>query len=354
MVYDYLLDNWALILVLLAFAISLMNTVFLDKITIRRMYILIVAIFLLSIVVFLEFKLAEMETGVQLRVILMAVRYSATPFILAQIIFTLIGSTRWIVFIPAIILAIIDFISVFTGLVFSVGEDSTFVRGPLGTLPFIVVGVYSVYLIYLLLKRSNKRPMEIIPIIFLGFAFASGLLLPFIYGKDYSRIFCTTIAVALYVYYVFLILQLAKKDPLTGLLNRQAYYSDTENNSEDITSILSIDMNGLKQINDINGHIAGDKALITLASCFADSMKLKHSGYRLGGDEFLIVCHRTDLKETIQLYDKIHKKVSESGYSCSIGYAYNEDGKKSMDELLQESDEMMYQEKKRYYDSKKK
>ncbi|MCR5543056.1 MAG: hypothetical protein K6F55_02830 [Eubacterium sp.] len=90
-------------------------------------------------------------------------------------------------FIPAILLTIIDLVSVFTGIVFSVDESGTLHRGPLGYLPYIMVGGYAVLLVYMLLKRSNKRPAEIIPIMFLCFAFASGLIMPFILGKDYSK-----------------------------------------------------------------------------------------------------------------------------------------------------------------------
>jgi hypothetical protein len=52
MIKQYILWNWGMILILAAFAVSLKETVFLDKKTIRRMYILIVAVFLLSLVVF--------------------------------------------------------------------------------------------------------------------------------------------------------------------------------------------------------------------------------------------------------------------------------------------------------------
>ena len=52
---EYILQNWALILVLMAFVIMLIITVFLDTKTIKRMYILIASVFVLSIIVFFEF-----------------------------------------------------------------------------------------------------------------------------------------------------------------------------------------------------------------------------------------------------------------------------------------------------------
>ena len=279
----------------------------------------------------------------------MAIRYSATPFVIALVIYALAKKLRWFVFIPAIILALINILSISNGLVFDIGNSGELIRGPLGYLPYVVVGLYSVFLIYILIARSNKQVVEMIPIAFLGFAFGSGLILPFIYGKDYSRIFCSTIAIALYVYYVFSILQLTKQDSLTGLLNRQAYYADTENNPENITALISLDMNGLKTLNDNYGHKAGDEGLITLAICIKRALKNRHTCYRVGGDEFVIVCRKTSKEEMLQLVETIRKNISETKYSCSIGCSHIDDGADSVDALLQESDEKMYEEKAGYY-----
>lgn len=347
---NYLLQNWALILILLAFVIMLRITVFLDKKTVMRMYILIAAVFLLSIIVFVEFYLVGLGGYATARTIMMAIRYSATPIIIAFVLFTLVNKARWYVFIPSLVLTIVNIVSIFTGIVFSIDDDGNLVRGFLGYLPYIVVGLYCIFLVYVLIKHSNKQATEIIPIIFMCFAFVSGLVLPFILGKSYSVIFCTTIAIALFVYYVFQILQLTKKDPLTGLLNRQAYYSMVKNNAKEITAIISIDMNGLKVINDTGGHAAGDKALTTLAFCFTKATKFKQSIYRIGGDEFVIVCRKTSEQDVKELIDCIYQYVSETKYSCSIGYCCLSDSALTVEEMLRQSDEMMYQVKAEYYE----
>ena len=345
MLKDYLLQNWGLILILSAFAISLKTTVFQGKKTIRHLYAMIAIIFLLSIVVFAEFRLADAGRMKELRSVLTAVRYSATPLILAYVIYVLIGNVHWFAFLPAAILAVLDFVSIFTGIVFRIDGDGTFRRGPLGLLPFIMVGLYCVFLVFLLLKRKT----ELAPIVFLVFACGSGLILPFVFKSDYSQIFCTTLAVVLFVYYVFSILQLTKKDSLTGLLNRQAYYAEIERDPESISALISIDMNGLKTINDTDGHAAGDKALVTLARCFMRANQRWQSVYRIGGDEFVIVCRRTSHNEVIKLVERIRKCVAETKYSCSVGYSYTADGTKPIETLLKESDEMMYAEKARFH-----
>ena len=347
---EYILQNWALILVLMAFAIMLIVTVFLDSRTIKRMYILISAVFALSIIVFFEFHLAEIDKLPDVRIILTAIRYSSTPIIIALIIYALVKRTHWYILIPAIILTIINIISIFTGVVFSVDDEGTLKRGVLGYLPYIGVGGYSIVLIYVLVKQSSKQVSEILPIVFLAFALLTGLIFPLIMGKDYSKIFCTTIAIALFVYYVFLILQLTKKDALTGLLNRQAYYALLKNNAKDITAIVSIDMNGLKVINDTEGHLAGDLAITTVANCFLDASKSRQSVFRLGGDEFVIICKKTSEEELKELVDSIKEIVSKTKYSVSIGYCYNNSQVKDLEEMVKISDQMMYADKAAYYE----
>lgn len=349
MLQDYFIQNWALILILPAFVISLKTTIFLDKTSVKRYYALITGIFLLSVVVFLEFALADLGGYITQRKILMTIRYSAGPFIVAMILFTLIKGIRWIVFIPAILLTGINLLSIFTGIVFSLDENGTLHRGPLGLLPYIIAGLYGANLIFVLFKRSNKLYTEIVPITYLAIAFASVLFLPFVFGRKFSQMFCITIAIALFVFYEFSIHQITKKDSLTGVLNRQAYYTDREINPERITGLVTLDMNGLKEINDNQGHVAGDEALATLARCLLREKKVGQSVYRIGGDEFVIICRDASPKDVVSLMDRIKKSVDETEYSCSLGYCCSEGGSNDIDDMLRKADEMMYAEKARYY-----
>lgn len=349
MLQDYIIQNWALILILPAFAISLKTTIFLDKKSVKRLYILIAGIFLLSVVVFLEFALSDMGGYITERTILMAVRYSATPIIVAMILFTLVKKVKWFIFIPAIVLTGINILSVFTGIVFSLDESGALQRGPLGLLPYIVAGLYGAYLVFILYKRYDKLYTEVVPIAFLAFAFASGLFLPFIFGRNYSHMFCITIAIALFIYFEFLMLQGTKKDPLTGVLNRQAYFADTKVNPDRITGLVTVDMNGLKEINDNQGHAAGDEALSTLALCLLQAERRGQSAYRIGGDEFVIICRDASQKDSLALVDRIRKNIDETACSCSIGYCFPEEKNKNIESMLREADQMMYAEKSRYY-----
>ena len=198
----FVIQNWALILISVAFLILLKSTDLQDKSFAKRMYFLIAGVFLLSIVVFTEFYLADIGGYITLRTVLMAVRYSATPVIVSMILFALQKKMRWFVFIPVLILIVFNIISIFSGIVFSLDHNGVLHRGPLGYLPYIVAGLYGVALIIILYRNSSRQFTDLIPIAFLGIALASGLILPFVFGKQFSELFCVTILIALLVFVV--------------------------------------------------------------------------------------------------------------------------------------------------------
>lgn len=346
---EFILQNWALILILLAFVVLLRTTGFLNDKSKSRMYALNLWLFLLAVIVFFEFYLEDIRVLPEIRLVLMAIRYSATPLIIAFIIYTMAINVRWYLFIPAYILTIVDIVSVFTGIVFSLDDKGNLQRGPLGYLPYIMVGGYCILLVYMLIKRSNKRYAELFPILFLCFAFVCGLFFPFLLGKSYSKIFCVTIAIAVFINYVFSILRLSEKDSLTGLLNRQAFYASINDEVKSINALVSIDMNGLKTINDTQGHAAGDKALTTIAICFLKATLPRQTVYRIGGDEFVILCSRATEEEVKQLVDRIRKNVAKTEYKCAIGYSFYPEAPESVDQMLKESDKMMYADKEAFY-----
>lgn len=350
---EYFFQNWILLLILGAFIVVLLITSFTNKKTTIRYLALLASIFLLSIVVFAEFYLQPVVENKTARLILMTVRYSATPFVLALVIMVLVKRQKYFVFIPAALMLIVNIISIFTGIVFSINDSYELVRGPLGYFPFILCGLYMVFLIVLLIIRSNKRIVEIAPIIFLSVALTSGVAFPFIFGSKFAQIFCTIIAASLFIYYVFTILELTKKDALTGVLNREAYYIETRRDYKDITAIVSLDMNGLKRINDTFGHAVGDEALVTLALCFTKATRTRQSVYRMGGDEFVIVCRKTSKEEVAELVERIKENVAETDYTCSIGYSYHEEGTIKLEDLLRESDKEMYSDKNNFYKDKR-
>ena len=152
-------------------------------------------------------------------------------------------------------------------------------------------------------------------------------------------------------FYLILYSNDIRRDSLTNLLNRQAFYDDCSIYNRSIEAAASIDMNGLKDLNDSLGHEAGDKALKKIGECMIKASDEKTLVYRVGGDEFVILFLHSDEKIISDVVKKIAEDVTKAGYSISTGYSIRSH-KDSIDDVVRESDKLMYQDKAGYYHSK--
>lgn len=151
----------------------------------------------------------------------------------------------------------------------------------------------------------------------------------------------------------------AQTDELTGLLNRRAYEDDISFHrdipEEDDFMYISIDVNGLKAINDTLGHVAGDELLVGASLCMKRSLGSYGKVYRTGGDEFVAIlfCDEQKLKEVLADFDDMVAKWSGKlvdNISVSYGWIskYEKVGA-SFRELGNIADQRMYQAKAAYY-----
>lgn len=151
------------------------------------------------------------------------------------------------------------------------------------------------------------------------------------------------------------ILHSSNTDFLTGLYNRRCFYKYIHNNREDRTvSLLYIDLDRFKAINDTYGHKVGDAVLIWTAKVLQAVFR-EDFVTRLGGDEFLVVrlgdCPVSSLEQEAELFlREIQKEFQAEGQavslSASVGIAQSSDPKLDIDLLLQRSDQALYQAKK--------
>jgi diguanylate cyclase (GGDEF)-like protein len=106
----------------------------------------------------------------------------------------------------------------------------------------------------------------------------------------------------------------ANHDALTGLPNRMAIYRSLENHlaTDESVGLLFVDLDGFKQVNDQQGHHAGDEVLQAMADRFRSCVGPNHEVARLGGDEFVIVCRGELAKEPSlrQLADQLRMTAS--------------------------------------------
>lgn len=155
----------------------------------------------------------------------------------------------------------------------------------------------------------------------------------------------------------------ASMDFLTGLANPRALFSTLERElarcKRKGTSLgVSVcDLNGFKQVNDMYGHMVGNKLLQEVASNLVKMFREEDTIGRLGGDEFVFILPEFSPDDISQVEARLHsmiraaakKTCSESSISVSVGFAiYPEDGLDA-DRLISEADHRMYQQKKRHY-----
>ncbi len=153
--------------------------------------------------------------------------------------------------------------------------------------------------------------------------------------------------------------QIAYNDNLTGIPNRASADIKLEefDKSGDDFCILSLDLNGLKEVNDNAGHPAGDRLLKSFSACLIDIFSEKGSCFRIGGDEFIVLfthAEKDELDNLLITLDERLKKLDEedpeANHSVSYGYAFrSETEEKDTHSVLMLADKRMYAYKKKYY-----
>ena len=345
----YLTEHWGMLVMLIGLSIVLKSDKHLEKRMIHRLVVAIVIIFIYSITCYIETYLGNQETYSVLRPVLSATNYSLVTFILVNIILIVYPEQKMYLLIPAILNAVLCFLSIQTGIVFTINKDNHFIRGDLGYLTYFVNGMYLAYMIINLFRNKRIQKEDYPLIIFLALTAILCLIMPLYMEQVALHWFIVTITIDLLLYYIYLLQQITKRDPLTNLLNRQSYYTDADKYFADITAIIAIDMDGLKEVNDNYGHVAGDVALKTLADCFWKAAHKDQRVYRIGGDEYTILCLNASEEDVKALILRIKQEVSKTEYACSVGYSMKTKDS-TIDSLYQEADANMYVEKQKYYE----
>ena len=156
----------------------------------------------------------------------------------------------------------------------------------------------------------------------------------------------------------------AMSDGLTGLLNRRAIMEHAEaewqraQREHRALSLIVMDVDRLKEINDTFGHLVGDQALIQLAELMRSGMRRYDWVGRWGGDEFLLVLPGTELQEAREVAERLRvrfkqNKITLKGgqeieWHVSLGVASQsgiDPGKDSLQNLLARADQALYKAK---------
>lgn len=139
------------------------------------------------------------------------------------------------------------------------------------------------------------------------------------------------------------------RDMLTGLYNRNKYI-DVMSYYKDMIlvdmGVAYIDLNGLKQINDMDSHEAGDAMIKNLAYVIVQTFKDKT--YRIGGDEFVVIDDNVEKDIFINKIETLKIDLEKEHISASIGLAW-QGNCTNIENMMREAEQLMYNEKEIYY-----
>ena len=135
------------------------------------------------------------------------------------------------------------------------------------------------------------------------------------------------------------------RDQMTGAGNRRMLEQTIRAwGGEGSLGVISIDLNGLKNVNDSQGHRAGDTLICNTARILRECAGEK-CVYRTGGDEFVVVTENMQEKDVLMLIQHIRESAERNGISLAVGYAYSRGQECDFDRMMTEADFNMYKDK---------
>lgn len=142
--------------------------------------------------------------------------------------------------------------------------------------------------------------------------------------------------------------KLSFEDSLSNVRNRHAlnlYIGKTEESKN--VGVVYCDVLGLKKVNDTLGHQAGDALIVRASECLQKSFR-RTDIYRVGGDEFLVLCKGIDEKIFRDKVEVLRKDMQEKQANMSLGCVWR-DSVVDVEAMIIEADGLMYEEKRAYY-----
>lgn len=143
--------------------------------------------------------------------------------------------------------------------------------------------------------------------------------------------------------------RISTTDQLTGVGNRRGFaeYRQTLPDGISLAFIFG-DLNGLKKINDTQGHEVGDQ-LIRQAAQIMKNLTGDIAVFRMGGDEFIIVAKDADEAQAQRLVNDLRARYRSSGISMALGYIVCQTPIANIVDVLSQVDKKMYADKERIY-----
>lgn len=144
---------------------------------------------------------------------------------------------------------------------------------------------------------------------------------------------------------------MAETDQLTGLKNRHSYESRLQSvailNAKSIHCVY-VDVNGLHELNNTQGHEAGDR-MLQLVAAVMQNIFGKEDTFRVGGDEFIAIGVNRSLEDVEGRIQRMKLAVEAAGYHVAVGYDFRDMNELEIRELIRRAEENMYRDKSAFY-----
>lgn len=150
--------------------------------------------------------------------------------------------------------------------------------------------------------------------------------------------------------------EISVKDELTKIYNRRKideivkHEYDIAHNNDQVFSVIMLDLDRFKLVNDTYGHNVGDKVLVEIAEILRNNIRNGDTVGRWGGEEFIIICSGTNAKQALRLSERLRNAIENYEFSeikhitCSFGVStYN--GEESIEKIINKADQGLYKAK---------
>ena len=244
--------------------------------------------------------------------------------------------------------ALLEVASLFGGYIFWVDSTNTYHRGPLYVLYMATYIMSAIYLSVESIRAGRTYQSANVTSILaiLGVMFA-GVGVQVANGS--IRTTWPAVSMAVFLYFQFYADMILRTDALTKLLNRRSYEEFLGNPTLPCTVIV-IDVNDFKHVNDSFGHAYGDECLSVIASNILRAYGEAGLCYRTGGDEYTVMLTKQQdnvsaLGEDLQQRMKKSQQRDDRIPGVSVGYAMADGRERSLQDAINEADHNMYEVK---------
>lgn len=279
--------------------------------------------------------------------------YTWLVFCMALLKGTIYKNLYIILFCVVALVTLFNISTIWNGLLFTIDDANCYQRGTFIWIDYICI--YPCYFLGLLFLYKSKVALKqkLAVILFPVFPLIGTVIQTLNYGTTYGQVGVTASIILIYLLLegmefneqkvkVQIYDELSRTDVLTGLNNRRPYIKTvTELEDSSWVGVIFMDLNGLKETNDAQGHDAGDQ-LIRNFSVILKSIFKYEEVFRISGDEFVILTnHSKDFDSNISKLAELNNDVASYGIATGDG--------KDILKIIRDAELNMYEYKKNYY-----